>query len=260
MKWGKRLNENKLRSILKDGGWASGVLVSTGDEQVTELLSICGFDYIFIDSEHGNMSVQDCERLVRSASLFGATPIIRPPVNRPEWILRSLDAGAQGVVIPQVETAVDVERAVEAAYYAPLGRRGLAGSRAAQYGLAGPLNDYTVEANRENMVIAMIETATAVDNLAEILRVNGLSAIYIGPSDLSQSLGHTAQTNHPKVRAAIAEVIEHSTNEGVPVGLHVGNAADAQHAIDIGVQLVSTGAWGLLTSAAHTFLRELNTD
>ena len=180
---------------------------------------------------------------MRAAEAAGTTPIVRVPTNAPEEILRFLDTGAQGVLVPQVTTREDAERAVRAARYHPLGQRGLAGTRAADYGLGGSLGPYAQEANETILVQALIEDVRAIDNLPAILAVEGLDIIAIGPSDLSQSLGHPGERNHPAVREAIAEIIRLGVAAGKVVGMNTPTGADAARERARGVRL-QCRAWG----------------
>lgn len=248
------MRKNSLKASLKSGGSAAGVIIPSADEQLVEVLGLAGFPWVFIDCEHGHMSVRECETLVRAAEAVNVTPIVRVPHNEPDVILRHLDTGAQGVVVPQVITVDDVERAIQAARYYPSGQRGLAGTRAASYGLGAPLGEYVQTANEEIMVIALIENARAVENLPQILQVEGLDAITIGPADLSQSLGRPGDRNHPDVEGAITEIINQAVSAGVPVGLNTSTGEDARAARERGCRITTVSAWGLLAQSARNYL------
>jgi 4-hydroxy-2-oxoheptanedioate aldolase len=246
-----------MKARLLAGQPVAGVIISSADEQLVEVLGLSGFDYVMIDCEHGHMSVRECETLVRAAEAVGVTPVVRVPHNSPDLILRHLDTGAQGIVIPQVNTADDARRAVNAVYYHPLGERGLAGTRAANFGLTGSLADYTVTANRELAVIALIENARALDELPEILRVEGLTAVTIGPADLSQSLGHPGDRHHADVEAAIDRIITTAIEAGVPVGINTSTGEELRAARERGCLQTSVSSWGLLAGAARAYLGAL---
>lgn len=251
------MRENTMKRVLAAGGWSSGVIVASADEQLVEVCARSGFGHIFIDCEHGHMSVRECETLVRAAEAVGTTAIVRVPVNHHDVILRHLDTGAQGVVIPQLNTVEDAERAVRATYYYPLGERGLAGTRAADYGLSGPLSDYTRYANEQLAVFGLIENVRAIDNLPRIFQVEGLTGITIGPADLSQSLGLPGQRNHPRVEEAIEEIISQALKAGLPVGINTSSGADAAAALERGARIFSVSAWGLLGGAIRDYLAAL---
>jgi 2-keto-3-deoxy-L-rhamnonate aldolase RhmA len=248
------MRENALKARLASGGVSAGVIVPVAEPALVEVCAMAGFDHVLIDAEHGNISVAGCEALVRAAEAVGTTPIVRVPVNAPEAILRFLDTGAQGVLVPQVTTREDAERAVRAARYHPLGQRGLAGTRAADYGLRGSLTDYARRANEQLMVQALIEDARAIDHLPAILAVEGLDLIAIGPADLSQSLGHPGERDHPVVREAIAEIIRLGLAAGKVVGMNSPTGADAAFERVRGVRLTSVGVFGVLAQGARAYL------
>ena len=248
------MRPNTMKAKLLAGEPVAGVIISSADEQLVEVLGMAGFDYVMIDCEHGHMSVREAETLVRAAEAVGVTPIVRVPHNSPHEILRHLDTGAQGIVIPQVNSADDARRAVEAVYYHPLGRRGLAGTRAADFGLTRPLSEHTVEANRELAVIALIENVAAIDELPAIMAVEGITAVTIGPADLSQSVGYPGGRNHPEVEAAIDRIISLALEAGMPVGINTSTGEEARAARERGCLQTSVSSWGLLAGAARAYL------
>lgn len=251
------MQANRMKERLATGGWSAGAIVPNADAHLVEVCGLVGFDHVLIDAEHGNLSIRECEELVRAAQVAGITPIIRVPTNAPHEILRHLDTGAQGVMVPQVTTRDDAERAVRAARYHPMGERGLAGTRAASYGLGGPLGAYAREANAQILVMALIEDIAAVANLPEILAVEGLDVISVGPADLSQSMGHPGERDHPAVRDAIAEIIRQGVAAGKPVGMNCPTGADAAREMARGVRVFSTSIWGLLSQSASAYLGAL---
>lgn len=245
---------NALRAHLATGAPAAGAIVPIPAEPIVEILGLIGFNFVFLDAEHGSLSPDGCERLVRAAEGHGITPLVRVPSNDPHLILRYLDTGAHGVIVPHITTADDARRAVDAALYHPLGQRGLAGIRAARYGLDVPLAEYTVHVNRELSVIALIEDAHAIEHLPEIMAVEGLNAIHIGPTDLSQSLGRVNDRYHPDVEQAIDEIISQARKADMPVGIATSSGQDAVAAIQRGCQIVTYSAWAMLASAGRDYL------
>ena len=248
------MRKNATKATLAAGGWSPGVIVPVAAPALVEVCALAGFDHVLIDAEHGNLDVAGCEELVRAAEARGITPLVRVPTNAPEQILGYLDTGAQGVLVPQVTTREDAERAVRAARYHPLGRRGLAGTRAADYGLGDSLGDYARRANEELLVLALIEDARAIDHLPAILAVEGLDVISVGPADLSQSLGHPGERDHPAVREAIAEIIRQGVAAGKVVGMNAPTGADVARERARGVRLTSVGVFGLLAQGAASYL------
>ncbi len=248
------MRQNAMKARLAQGGWTAGAIVPIAAPALIEVLAFAGFDHVLIDAEHGNISVADCETLVRAAEASDITPIVRVPVNAPEEILRHLDTGAQGVLVPQINSREDAERAVRAARYYPLGQRGLAGTRAADYGLRSSLQDYVREANEQLLVWGLIEDIRAVEQLPAILAVEGLDIISIGPADLSQSMGHPGDLQHPEVQAAITTIIEQGVAAGKVVGMNCPNAAAVARERARGVRLVSVAAFNLLAQGAREYL------
>jgi 4-hydroxy-2-oxoheptanedioate aldolase len=248
------MRHNAMKARLAGGGWTAGPILPLAAPALVEVAALAGFDHLLIDAEHGHISVADCEMLVRAAEASGITPIVRVPTNAPHEILRYLDTGAQGVLVPQVSSREEAERAVQAARYHPLGQRGLAGTRAADYGLRGSLQDYVREANEQLLVLGLIEDIRAVENLHEIVTVEGLDVLSIGPSDLSQSMGYPGDWQHPDVQAAIAEIIKQGVAAGKVVGMNcpTGEAAARERAR--GVRLTSVSMLGLLAQGMRGWL------
>jgi 4-hydroxy-2-oxoheptanedioate aldolase len=221
------LIENTAKTKLKAGQAVIGPIIGFNSPQLVEIAGRAGFDFVFIDCEHGPMGTDEVENLVRAADGVGVSTIVRVPENNPQQILRYLDLGAHGVQVPHATSRDDVLRAVDATKYAPQGSRGMGGGRAANYGL-GPLTGqkYLEFANQQTWVSAMIEDMEGIRNLDQMLTVDGLDIIAIGPNDLSASLGHPGQINHPDVQRTIDEIIAQATAAGKAVG--VGGNSDAE--------------------------------
>src|SRR5690349_3439709 len=150
------MRTNQLKRKLAAGEVVVGSFVHVASARLTEIISLIGFDFVVIDTEHGPIDIGVAEDMVRAAELQGVTPIIRITHNSPHLMLRSLDIGAQGVHVPDINTVEDARLAVASSKYGPVGHRGLAGTRAADYGLKQALGDYAPAANRETMVVAHI--------------------------------------------------------------------------------------------------------
>jgi len=196
--------KNKLKEKLLSGQHAFGVSMMIPSPQVVEMVGRLGFDWVLLDCEHGTLSPETVELMVMAAELTGLTPIARPGTNSPEAILGLMDRGVMGIQVPHVNTAADARRAVASVKFRPQGTRGLAaGTRPAQYGFAGSAAEYVQEANRETLVCVQLEEAEALGNLTEILQVEGVDVFFLGPSDLSQSLGHPGRSDASEVREAM---------------------------------------------------------
>ena len=248
------MKKNLMKEKLQKGGVAAGVIIQEPAVQVVEVLGLLGFDWLFIDCEHSLMSLEDVGHLVLASELRGITPLVRVPQNLPEVILRYLDAGAMGIVIPGVETVEDARRAVLGAKYPPEGVRGLAGVRGADFGLSGPLGDYVKAANREILVLADVESREGVENIEGILGVEGIDGIAIGSNDLSQSLDVPGQTNHPLVVEAIDKILAAGKRAGKPICGAVRGGETPRQYIEKGYQIFVTSVYGLLIAAGKQFL------
>jgi 2-keto-3-deoxy-L-rhamnonate aldolase RhmA len=237
----KRLNNREL---------LIGPIVTLRSPEVSELLAGVGFDWLFIDAEHGPFDPHDALALLQAA---GRCPcVIRVPAHDEVWIKKALDIGAAGIIVPQVNTPDQAERIVAAAKYAPIGRRGVGISRAHGFGLH--FDRYLRDANQNTCVIIQAEHRDAVDNIDELANVAGVDAILIGPNDLSASYGKPGQLSDPEVQDAIAQIRETCKDAGMPVGFFGGDAAAVLPFIEQGFTLIAVGCdtLFLITAAQRT--------
>ncbi|MBI2856595.1 MAG: hypothetical protein HYX93_07100, partial [Chloroflexi bacterium] len=156
------MRANPVKQKLKEGQPVVGVFCSLPAPATVEMVGLMGYDFVIIDAEHGPMSVETCENMVRAADAVGVVPIVRVALNLPQNILRYLDAGALGVQIPMVNTREEAESVVSSTKYPPQGRRGLAGTRASGYGVGMGVEEYVRMANRETLVVVQVETREAL--------------------------------------------------------------------------------------------------
>src|SRR3954462_3899722 len=221
------MRENTAKAKLKAGEALIGPIVGFTSPQLVEIAGRAGFDFVFLDCEHGAIGLDEVENMVRAADLVGVSTIVRVPENNAAQILRYLDLGAHGVQVPHMTTKDDAQRVVDATKYAPQGSRGMGGGRASDYGL-GPFSgeDYLAFANQQTWVSGMIEDLEGIRNLDQILTVEGLDLSAIGPNDLAGSLGHPGQMNHPEVQRTIDEIVAQARAAGKAVG--VGGNPDAE--------------------------------
>jgi 4-hydroxy-2-oxoheptanedioate aldolase len=248
---------NTLKQKLRAGQLAIGCLVAVPAPHLVEICGLLGFDYVFIDAEHGVLTPGECEGLVRAAELRGVTPLVRVPQNDPAVILRYLDTGAHGVIVPAIHDQHDAQRAVAAARYYPQGGRGLAMVRAADFGLGAGLAEYTEQANQELLVIAVVESRLAVENIHEVAATPGIDAMMIGPVDLSMSYGLTAQIGHPTVQEAIRTLMRGGQEAGLPVSILLLPGQDPTPYLQQGCKFFLTTCDALLAHAAQGFLASL---
>lgn len=209
------LQTNQLKRALADGKTVFGLLNSIPSPLLVEMIGYAGFDFVILDMEHVCLNPETLENMVRAAECAGVTSLVRVPSAAPEVILRALDCGAQGIVVPHVRTAAEAAQAVSASRYAPLGTRGISGGRTTGFGTLD-LPTYFARANSEIMVVAMIEDREGVDNLEAILSVAGIGMVLEGAIDLSQSYGVPGQSQHPIVQDAIEKIAASCRRHDIP--------------------------------------------
>ncbi|MDP3541434.1 MAG: aldolase/citrate lyase family protein [Elusimicrobiota bacterium] len=208
-----------LKDKLRKGVPTIGTWLTLAHPALAEMAARAGFDWVAVDLEHSSITLRECEDLIRVIDLAEGTPLVRLTSNDPDLIKRVMDSGARGVIVPTVSTEEEAQLAVEAVYYPPRGRRGVGLARAHGYG--ADFAGYMKRLAKEAVVVAMIETAQGVENAERILGVDGVDAYFLGPYDLSASLGVIGKTSHPKVEKAIAKVRAAGKRTGKPGGIHV---------------------------------------
>ena len=246
---------NKTKAKLQAGETVLGCFLRFADAGLVELLGYQGWDFLVFDGEHGPLEPRDCEHMVRAAELRDVTPIVRVTTNQAPVILRFMDTGAQGAQVPAVNSAAGAEAVVQAVKYHPRGTRGLAGVRAAGFGQSAPLAEYIQQANAETLVIIHIETAAAVEQVSKIVAVEGVDVVFIGPADLSQSLGFPGETGHPEVQNAIDKVVEAVANASPALGIFVSDAEAARQWRERGARYIATSLEAILRPAIQDYLK-----
>ena len=244
---------NPVKEKLWRGEPAFGVAVTTPSTDVAEILASAGFDWMFIDMEHAPLDVKDVQLILQAIDGSGVTPIVRVPWNDPVAIKRVLDLGAMGVIVPWVNSEEEAARAVAACKYPPRGVRGCGPRRAARYGLE--TLEYLRRADDDVMVIVQIETAKALRALSDILSVDGVDATFVGPMDLSASLGHLGNPDHPEVVEAIRRIAEAHRGTKVAPGIASSPSKVAEH-LRMGYRFINVDSdCGILTRGAAASLR-----
>lgn len=208
---------NAVKARLRAGGKALGCWTVLGSPAAVELLGFAGFDYILLDQEHGLGEPSNLTAQLQAMSATPATSVVRVPWNDHVYLKRVLDAGVEGVMVPSVETAEEARAAVAACRYPPLGRRGAAASsaRASNYGMAP---DYVATCADHLLIVLQIEFAKGVANIDAILAVEGIDVMFIGPHDLSGTVGQLGNLKHPEVAALIARAEERILASDIPMG------------------------------------------
>jgi 4-hydroxy-2-oxoheptanedioate aldolase len=253
-----RVRGNALKAKLREGRRVVGVLVTIQDAELVELFGHLGYDFVFLDAQHGGLSVETAKELMRAAELTGMTPLVRVPRNDPSVILEYLDAGAGGIIVPNVVTRADAEAAVQAIKYPPRGRRGAAtASRAAYYGVARPAAEYIARANEETMFVPLLEDREVLDVLPEVVGVDGVDVVLIGPADLALSMGIPGGWSDPRVQAAVDRIAGAARAAGRPAMVVALSHDDGRRLIERGFQALIVSSGSLVATAARNFLEAL---
>ena len=241
------MRPNRLREIWKTGGAVVNGWLAIPSSFSAETMAHQGWDSLTIDLQHGMVDYQAMIPMLQAISTTHTVPVVRVPWLEPGILMKTLDAGAYGVICPMISTREEAQKLVAYTSYAPQGTRSFGPVRALLYG--GP--DYQAHANDTIVRFAMIETAQALDNLDAILSVEGLDAIYIGPSDLSLALGckPTFDDVDPKAAQAIDHILERAKAHGVVAGIHNGSPEAALARIAKGFQFVTVSSDARLIAA-----------
>ncbi len=249
------MRENTLKQKLNDGKAVFGTMITFPSATVVEMLGCLGYDWILIDNEHGSITVDNSEDMIRAAELTGMAPIVRPIGNELEFICPFLDRGAWGVQVPHVNTAEEAQNAVEAVKYYPLGTRGIfSRSRPAGFGFSGSTGDYAEEANKNTLVCLMLEEVEAIDNLEELVKVDGVDVYFIGSGDLSQSMGYPGQQTHPEVQAQMEKGVKIIRDAGRIAGVSCPDNLVPKF-LGLGVQYFHSNVGTLLQSSSVPYLK-----
>ena len=208
-----------LKNKLKKNELTIGSWITIGHPSIAEIMAKVGFDWLTVDMEHSDITLHQAQELIRVIDLCGVTALVRVGENSPNLIKRVMDAGAHGVIVPMVNTKEEAQKAVNAVKYPPYGTRGVGLARAQGYGLA--FEPYLDWVRKESVVIVQIEHIQAVENLEEILWVEGVDAFLVGPYDLSGSMGRPGDLDHPEMISALKRIAEVSKRLKKTMGFHV---------------------------------------
>ncbi len=241
------IRSNRVKQRLAAGQVAT-ILSGTNDPDLIDQLGPVGPDGIWLEGEHGGVDYADLGNLTRACDLWGMTSVVRVMDNDYATIYRTLDRGAQGIVVPHVNTRAEAEAVVEAAKFAPLGKRGMFTSRQG-FGVA----DYFKTANDQSLLIVLIEDIAAVPNLDAILEVDHIDVFFVAPSDLATSMGHIGDMAQPEVQqtieAAIAQIVQSGRTAGTLV-----NAANVERYTRMGVRCIMTSFFPWIQAGAKDLM------
>jgi 2-dehydro-3-deoxyglucarate aldolase/4-hydroxy-2-oxoheptanedioate aldolase len=218
------MRKNALRSVLQEGRPVFGTMIQElRTPAIVELMAVAGFDFVFIDMEHGAFNMETVADMIKIARLAGVTPLVRVPDDEYHLVARVLDAGAQGIMVPRVERRERVEQIVQWAKFPPDGCRGCSVLKGHADYRPQRQWEFAQHANRENMVILQIERKVAIEDIDALLSVPGVDAAVMGPNDLALSLGVDAGLDHPLMVESIHKVVTACQRHGIASGIHVAD-------------------------------------
>ena len=232
-----------IKAQIRSGAPSIGTWMSMAHPSIAEILAMAGYDWVVIETEHTAIDVSEVLRLIIAIEQRGSVPLVRLAWNDPIQAKAVLDSGAAGVLVPMVNNKADAELAVQMTKYPPLGSRGVGLARAQGYG--EHFDDYVQNANADSLLLVQIEHREAVNNIEDILSVAGIDGIFIGPYDLSLSLGIPGNLTHPILLEAKHKVLSATLAHGLIAGVHFVQpstaAADCEKAISDGYRFIALG-------------------
>ncbi|WP_050920657.1 4-hydroxy-2-oxoheptanedioate aldolase [Deinococcus gobiensis] len=227
-----------------------GLWLGLADPYPAEICAGAGFDWLLVDGEHAPNDVRSTLGILQALAAYPVTPVVRPVVGETWLVKQYLDLGVQTLLIPMVETAEQARALVAATRYPPRGVRGV-GSALARASRWNAVPDYLTRADDQICLLVQIESRAGLANLDEIAAVQGVDGLFIGPADLSASLGHLGQPGHPEVQTAIADAVRRIRAAGKAAGILQSGEAQARAALDAGCTFVAVGVdTSLLAGAA----------
>lgn len=228
-----------LKQALREGRILLGTWLNAPHPSQAEMIGDAGFDFVVLDTEHSSYDLDAAENLVRAADAAELPSLIRVSENRAATVGKALDFGAQGVIVPHVSSAHEAQQAVRHARYAPRGVRGAAPTvRATHYGkVAWP--DYLTHAESDTVVVLQVEGRQAITNLDAMMATDGVDVVFVGPFDLSESLGVSGQLDHPALLSAVREIVERARARGIALGIWMPRPEQLARWIEHGVQMIT---------------------
>lgn len=245
---------NPVKQKLAEGETVFGCFIPPASAVTVEILALAGFDFVLLDAEHGPISPESAYPMILAAESRGVPAFARIGQNDKQVILKFLDLGVSGVMVPQVNDAAQAEQAVAATKFVPRGTRGLAGGRTFNYGLKRSAPEMVPILNDRVMTIIQFEHKDALEHLDDILSVPDLDVLFVGPNDLAQSLGFPGQPGHPDVTEMADEVVARAKARGLKLGTVAPDAGSARAAIDRGFDMIVANSPGLLATAARAYI------
>ena len=218
------MKPNLLRAKLNAGEVVYGTMIQDSrSPSIGQIMARAGCDFVFFDMEHGPFNLSMIADMVKVTRLEGITPLVRVPGDAYEWLVRPLDAGARGIMVPRIATSQQVEQIIERTMYPPKGVRGLSADKGHNDFAPQAMWEFAEQANRENLIILQIEQAEAVENIDEIFSVEGVGAAVLGPNDLAMSMGVHSKDSLSALEPTIQLVLDSAKEHHIPCGIHIGN-------------------------------------
>ncbi|WP_241082037.1 4-hydroxy-2-oxoheptanedioate aldolase [Achromobacter xylosoxidans] len=247
--------DNMFKQSLQSGQRQIGLWLSMANPYAAEMCAASGFDWLLIDGEHSPNDLMSILGQLQAVAPYPSHAVVRPAIGATWMIKQLLDMGATNLLVPMVDTAEQARDIVRAMRYPPLGVRGV-GSRLARVSQFGAQVDYLKKANERVCLLVQIESKEALQNLDEIAAVDGVDGVFIGPSDLSASMGFIGQAGHPEVQAAIADAVKRIARAGKPSGILSLHVEESQRYADMGVCFVAVGGdIAILTDGARALAK-----
>ncbi|MEP7277436.1 MAG: aldolase/citrate lyase family protein [Bacteroidota bacterium] len=232
-----------LKKRIQQGEAVHGCWLNLGSVVTAEIVGLAGFDWVLIDLEHGAGEEKDVLSQLQALEHTDTAAVVRVESNERQRIHRVLDAGAEGVMCPHINYGTDAKKMVSGLRYPPGGNRGVAKMVRAT-GFGKNFSDYSSSADENILGIAQVETAEALDHLDEIAATDGIDVLFIGPADLSMSLGIFGQLDHPRFRNAVKAIVHAAQKAGKATGILLFNPADYAHWFEAGIRVIACGADG----------------
>lgn len=246
--------KNPIKQKLADGKIVYGCFVPTISALDVEILAVAGFDFVLLDGEHGPLSPESAYPMVLAAESREMAAFARVGQNDKQVILKFLDIGVSGVMVPQVNDAEQATRAIQATKFWPDGTRGLAGGRTFDWGLNETAPNVVPQLNDRVLTMIQFEHIDALAKIDEILVVPGLDVLFVGPNDLAQSMGFPGQPGHPEVTKIGDQVVARARQKGIKLGTTAATADAAHVAASRGFDMIVPNSPGMLAAAARAYI------
>lgn len=250
---------NHLKNLIRSGKPAFGVSLQFPSTDIVEIIGILGFDWILLDAEHGSISPENVKSLIMAAQLHDITPIVRPENNQASTINKYLDLGAMGIQAPHINNGKDAQNIVNSCLFQPSGHRSLGGGKMSDFGIGQSTEEFTEGSNDRTLICVQIEDMLAVKNLEEILSVEGIDVFFVGPTDLSQSMGCPGGTKHPTAKKAIYSLLKRISESGRTPGFP-GSANEITEIVEAGVLYNYTHVSAFFSEYGKQFLKLARSD